>query len=78
MGPCRGKTTAVASGRRVLAGGEGLAGDDLALRDLHDLLCPRVGDVRQDKCRRQGVAEAVTARSWSRRGAGEHGGTRRA
>jgi hypothetical protein len=40
---------AVVSGRHVLAGGEGLAGDDLVLRDLHDLLCPRVGDVHQDK-----------------------------
>jgi hypothetical protein len=35
--------------RRVLAGGEGLAGDDLVLRDLHDLLSSRVGDVHQDK-----------------------------
>jgi hypothetical protein len=34
--------------RHVLAGGEGLAGDDLVLRDLHDLLSSRVGDVHQD------------------------------
>jgi hypothetical protein len=38
----------VTFGRRVLAGGEGLAGDDLVLHDLHDLLCSRVGDVHQD------------------------------
>jgi hypothetical protein len=35
--------------RRVLAGSEGLAGDDLVLRDLHDLLNLWVGDVHQDK-----------------------------
>jgi hypothetical protein len=35
----------------VLAGGEVLAGDDLVLRDLPDLLCPRVGDVHQDQRR---------------------------
>jgi hypothetical protein len=37
--------------RHVLAGGEGLAGDDLVLRDLHALLSSRVGDVHQDKLR---------------------------
>jgi hypothetical protein len=36
---------AVVSGRRVLAGGEGRAGDDLALHDLHDLLIMMRGDV---------------------------------
>jgi hypothetical protein len=35
--------------RRVLAGGEGLAGDDLVLRDLHALLSSWVGDVHQGK-----------------------------
>jgi hypothetical protein len=35
--------------RHVLAGGEGLARDDLVLRDLHALLSSRVGDVHQDK-----------------------------
>jgi hypothetical protein len=45
MGPCRGKTTTVTFGRRVLAGGKGLAWDDLVLHDLHDLQCLRVGDV---------------------------------
>jgi hypothetical protein len=34
--------------RRVLAGGEGLAGDDLV---LHDLLSSRGGDVHQGKRR---------------------------
>jgi hypothetical protein len=51
MGPCRGKTTAVASGRRVLAGSEGLAGDELVLRDLRDLPSSQVGDVHQGKQR---------------------------
>jgi hypothetical protein len=35
----------------VLAGGEVLAGDDLVLRDLPDLRCPRVGDVHQNQRR---------------------------
>jgi hypothetical protein len=35
----------------VLTGGEVLAGDDLVLRDLPDLWCPRVGDVHQDQRR---------------------------
>jgi hypothetical protein len=39
----------VASDRRLLAGDEGLAGEELVLHDLHDLLCSRVGDVHQDK-----------------------------
>jgi hypothetical protein len=39
---------AVASGRRVLAVGEGLAGDELIPHDLHELLCSRVGDVHQN------------------------------
>jgi hypothetical protein len=38
----------VASGWRVLAGGEGLAGDELVPHDLHELLCSRVGDVHQN------------------------------
>jgi hypothetical protein len=42
---------AVASGRRVLAGGEGLAGDELVLCDLHVLPGSRVGDVHQGKRR---------------------------
>jgi hypothetical protein len=66
MGPCRGKTTTVTFGRCVLAGGEGLAGDDLVLRDLHDLLCSRVGDVHQDK--RWSMAGGDGSR-WSCRGA---------
>jgi hypothetical protein len=41
----------VASGRRVLASGEGLAGDELVLRDLQRLLVTKVGDVL-DKQRR--------------------------
>jgi hypothetical protein len=40
---------AMASDRRVLADGEGLAGGKLVLHDLQDLLCSRVGDVHQDK-----------------------------
>jgi hypothetical protein len=35
--------------QRVLAGGEGLAGDDLVLCDLPALLSSQVGDVHQDK-----------------------------
>jgi hypothetical protein len=38
----------VASGRRVLAGGEALAGDGIVPHDLHELLCSWVGDVHQD------------------------------
>jgi hypothetical protein len=40
--------------RRVLAGGEGLAGDDMVLCDLPAMHCPacsQVGDVHQDKRR---------------------------
>jgi hypothetical protein len=33
--------------RCVLAGDEGLAGEELVLHDLHDLLCSRVGDVHR-------------------------------
>jgi hypothetical protein len=39
---------AMTSGRRVFAGGEGLAGEEVV---PHDLLCSRVGDVHQDKQR---------------------------
>jgi hypothetical protein len=42
---------AVVSGRRVLADGEGLDGDEVVPHDLHELLCSRVGDVHQDKRR---------------------------
>jgi hypothetical protein len=37
------------SGRRVLAGGEGLVGEELVPHVLHGLLCSRVGDVHQNK-----------------------------
>jgi hypothetical protein len=49
MGPQQLLTVAGGSVRRVLAGGDGLAGVELVLHDLHDLLCSQVGDVHQDK-----------------------------
>jgi hypothetical protein len=42
---------AVAPGRHVLAGGEGRAGDGLALHDLHDLLVSMRGDVLEGQQR---------------------------
>jgi hypothetical protein len=42
---------AVEPGRRVLAGGEGRAGDELALHDPHDLLIMMGGDVLEGQQR---------------------------
>jgi hypothetical protein len=54
--------------RRVLAGGEGLAGDDLVLRDLLSL---RVGDVHQDKRRSMAGGDGSRRPCWGARGPGE-------
>jgi hypothetical protein len=58
---------AVASGRRVLAGSEGLAGDELVPHDLHELLCSRVGDVH-DKQWRSNAGDERWRRPWRGRG----------
>jgi hypothetical protein len=65
------------SARRVLAGGEGLGGEEPVEHDPRDLLCLGVGDVLEEHGWRRWMAVAVTACSCSQRGAGEHGQTRR-
>jgi hypothetical protein len=57
--------------RRVLTGGKGLAGEDLVLRDLHDLLSSRVGDVHQDKRRSMAGGDGWRWPCRGARGAGE-------
>jgi hypothetical protein len=57
--------------RHVLAGGEGLAGDDLVLRDLHALLSSRVGDVHQDKQRSMAGSDELRRPCRGARGPGE-------
>jgi hypothetical protein len=57
--------------RHVLAGGEGLAGDDLVLRDLHALLSSRVGDVHQDKQRSMAGGDGLRWPCRGARGPGE-------
>jgi hypothetical protein len=57
--------------RHVLAGSEGLAGDDLVLRDLHALLSSRVGDVHQDKQRSMAGGEGLRRPCRGARGPGE-------
>jgi hypothetical protein len=74
MGPCQGKTTAVTFSRRVLAGGDGLAGDDLVLRDLCDPLCSRVGDVHQDKRRSMAGGDGLRRPCRGARGRTQGGG----
>jgi hypothetical protein len=53
----------VASGRRVLAGGEGLARDELVPHDLHELLCSRVGDVH-DKQQQSNAGDGRWRQPW--------------
>jgi hypothetical protein len=57
--------------RRVLAGGEGLAGDDLVLCDLRALLSSRVGDVHQDKRRSMAGGDESRRPCRGARGPGE-------
>jgi hypothetical protein len=51
MGPRQLSTVAGASVRRILAGGEGLAGVEPVLYDLQDLLITTVGDVLEEQWR---------------------------
>jgi hypothetical protein len=53
----------VASGRRVLAGGEGLAGEELVLYDLQTLLRLGVGDVFKES-RRSMAGDERSRRPW--------------
>jgi hypothetical protein len=69
--PCQLSTASGISVHGVLADGEGLAGDDLALRDLHDLLCPRVGDVHQDQRRSMAGGEGWRRPCRGARGSGD-------
>jgi hypothetical protein len=57
--------------RRVRAGGEGLAGDDLVLHDLHDLRSSRVSDVHQGKRRSMAGGDGSRRPCRGARGPGE-------
>jgi hypothetical protein len=61
----------VASGRRVLAGGEGLAGDELVLRDLQRLLVTKVGDVLDKQRRSMAGGDGLQRPRRDARGPGE-------